>query len=69
MKTLIATLGTLLLCITPAFAQQATSLDQLQVLVRPGDTIVVTNSGGQKNRRFFAGREKPSCSASTSSPS
>ena len=50
MKTLIATLGTLMLSITPAFAQQATSFDQLQVLVRPGDTIVVTDTGGHSTK-------------------
>ena len=35
---------------TPASAQQVSSFEQLQLLVRPGDTIVVTNSAGQSTK-------------------
>ena len=46
-KALIATAGTAVFSIAPAFAQQATSFEQLRVLVKPGDTIVVRDDHGQ----------------------
>ena len=50
MKTFIATLVGLIFSAAPAFAQQARSFEQLQVLVKPGETVVVTDTGGHSTK-------------------
>ena len=56
MRTLAAAAGLIAVAATPAFAQaQASTLDQLRVLVKPGDTIRVTDAGGAEVKGTIEG--------------
>ena len=47
---LLLSLALVMACAVPASAQQASSFEQLQLLVKPGDVIVVTDSSGKATK-------------------
>ena len=56
MRSVTLAVGLIGLGAVPGLAQEpATSIDQLRVLVRPGDTVIVTDTGGHVLKGSIAG--------------